>query len=100
MAPRRHLDGFAITYHSGPHRNRMAQAFRRFAGAVLLDKIQGYTEQHQHCDDNKVGYFAGKGGNSTGYEEENNQGILEAGQELQKQMAFLVITEQVGTKFG
>jgi len=37
----RHLQRLAVAYYGGAHRNRVAQAFRRFAGAVLLNEIQG-----------------------------------------------------------
>ena len=96
----RHLQRLAVADHPGPHRYRVAQAFRRFAGPVLLDEIQRDAEQHHHRDDEKVGHFAGQGGNRTGGEQKNDQGILEAGEELQPQGPFRVIAEQVGAKSG
>ncbi len=96
----RHIQRLAVADHPGPHRYRVAQAFRRLTGAVFLDEIQRDAEQHHHRDDEKVGHFAGKGGNRAGDKKKNDQRILEAGEELQPQRLFLVVAELVGAKLG
>jgi hypothetical protein len=48
----------------------------------------------------KFVYFAGQGGNRAGDKKKNDQGILEAGEELQPQGPFRVIAKQIGAKSG
>jgi hypothetical protein len=65
-----------------------------------LDEIKRYAEQHHRRDDGEVGYFPGRGGNRTGYQNEDAQRILEAGEELKPRGPFPVIAEKVGAKLG
>ena len=86
--------------HGGPHRNRLAQLFRSRVSSVLLDKIQGDAQENDAGDDEEVGDLPGKRRNRAGHEEDDDQRILEAGEELQQQRPFLPLAEQVGAESG
>jgi hypothetical protein len=95
-----HLAGLAVPDHRRLHRHRLTQGGRRLAGAMLLDEIQGHAEKDHGRDQQEVGHVAGQCRDPAGDKQQNDQGILEARDELHEQRALLVIAEQVGAELG